>query len=408
MNILCVASYYKPAYVYGGPAYSIPLLCEAMVKAGAHVTVFTTDANGPGKSLNVPLNRPVQVEGVKVYYYPLSQPLARVIPFYSRALDEACIDNIAQFDVVYVPGSWTYTVMVGARSAAKAGIPYVMSPRGNLMDWPMHQKRLKKRLYLALVERGLIDNAAAIHVTCSMEQQHLQKWRFHPPTVTIPNGISIPSSEVLPERGRLRDSLGIPQTGTVSLYSGRLHKTKRVSLTVDAFAGFARERSDAHLLFVGPDEDGSGQRAAQQARELGLSNQVHFAGLLRRNELIQAYIDADVLVLLSYTENFGMVVAESMAVGLPVLLSEEVGLAGEVEEADAGRAVPATPDRVRMAWQELLADPDLREAMGKRGMSLVQERFSVDVVADRMLEMFAAASTEGCGNKLETPIQRES
>jgi glycosyltransferase involved in cell wall biosynthesis len=392
MNILCVAAYYKPAYIYGGPVRSVPDLCEAMARAGARVTVYTTNANGPGQVLNVPTDCPVDVNGVQVRYFPVKWPLARVALFYAPALGKACYDHSDQFDVVYLPGSWTYSTFVGARAALRVQIPYVISPRGSFMDWSMSQKTLKKRLYLALIERHLINGAAAIHVTCALEQQQQEKWRFEPPAVVIPNGVDVARFGGPSCQGKWRQMLGVPPGGTLSLFVGRLHKMKRIDLTIDAFATFARQMPDAHLLIVGPDQDGSGRVARQQAKDLGLTDRVHFAGLLAGSEVRQAYAEADVLVLFSHRENFGMVTAEAMAAGLPALVTREVGLATEVEQADAGLVVAAEPNEAGRVWQRLLSNPALRAAMGERGRALVRERFASDVVATRMLELFATVS----------------
>ena len=395
MNILCVTPYYKPAFVYGGPARSVPSLCEAMVKHGAQVTVFTTNANGPGSVLGVPTSQPLAMGGVDVYYFPVSWPLARIVPFYSPALREACSRRVAQFDLVYIVGNWTYPVLAAAKSSLRESIPYVASPRGSFMDWSMGEKAVKKRLYLAFLERRTIEGAAAIHATSSLEEQQLRGWHFGPMVTVVPNGIDMAPFAELPQRGKLRHSLGIPHIGTLSLFVGRLHKEKRLDLIVAAFATLAQTVLDAHMLIVGWDQDGSGKAAQEQARELGLSHRVHFAGQLTGTGLVQAYADADLLVLLSHRENFGMVAIEAMAVGLPVLLAKEVGLAEEVEQAGAGLVVTAVPDEIGTAWRKLLSNEDLRKAMGSRGKTLVRDRFTSDVVATSMIELFAAVLRRG-------------
>ena len=141
-------------------------------------------------------------------------------------------------------------------------------------------------------------------------------------------------------------------------------------------------------MFVGPDYDGSGKAAEEQALRLGLADRVHFLGLLKGSDLLQAYTDADLLLLLSHRENFGMVAAEAMAAGLPVLLSDDVGLADEVTRAGAGLVVSAMLDNVVEGWSHLLADPVGRRTMGQNGRRLVRKQFASPVVAGRMLQLF--------------------
>ncbi len=388
MRILCVTPYYKPAYIYGGPAHSIPALFEAMARAGASVTVFTTNANGPNRVLDVPKDEVVIVDGVDVVYFPVSKLASRIYPFYSPNLSEGCKSNIHDFNLVYIAGSWTYPVRAGAASSYRHNIPYVISPRGSFMNWSMGEKSIKKHLYLELIERKWINHAATIHVTSRLEEHQLQQWGFHPQVVRIPNGINISPYEKPLERGLLRKKLGISNDEKVTLFVGRLHKEKRLDLIISAFSKIVKLRNDFHLIIVGKDQDGSGMAAQDLVAKLGLSNQVHFVGFLTGSDLAQAYADADLLVLMSHRENFGMVAIEAMAHGLPVLLTKEVGLANEVEEAGAGLVTSSNLEEISASWQKLLLRPDLCKSMGDQGKKLVREQFASDVVATRMIDCF--------------------
>lgn len=388
MRILCVTSYYKPAYVYGGPVKSVAAVCEALARAGQSVTVFTTNANGPGQILREPVDRTVEVNGVEVNYYPVSQPLARYVLFYAPRLGEACRKRVGDFDVAYVNGTWTYPMYAAGTWAHRRGVPYVVSPRGSFMEWSMTQRALKKRLYLALIERRLVNHAAAILCTTNLEREQLKQWGFSPNVIVAPNGIDGRAYEHLPERGALRGALGIRSGASLSLFVGRLHRMKRLDLVVEAFARVVATGADAHLVIVGPGGDSVGRALTGQVAERGLGGRVHLMGLLTGRELLQAYSDADMLVLLSHRENFGMVVVEAMASGLPVLLTEEVGLAQEVTEAGAGYCVKGEPGVVAAQWARMLDTPAERRAMGRRGKTMVQERFDSAVVAKRMIAMF--------------------
>jgi glycosyltransferase involved in cell wall biosynthesis len=393
VRVLCVTGYYKPAHVYGGPVRSISTLCESLTRGGISVTVLTTNANGKGQCLEAPIGRAVTVEGVQVEYYPALWPIAAWLPFYSPGLGKACRRLVPGYDVVYLPATWTYAMLAGARAAQEAGIPYIVSPRGSFMRWSMTQKSLKKRFYLALVERRLIDRAAAIHLTSAMEKEQQERWGFKPPAVIIPNGLDVERFEALPPAGALRRQLGIPPEASLALFVGRLHREKRINLIVEAFALVTKDVPNA------PDEDGSGVHAKTQARRIGLADRIHFTGLLSGAELMQAYADADFLLLLSHRENFGMVVVEAMAAGLPVLLSQEVGLATEVEHARTGFVVTDRAEDVAGAWIRLASDPDLRHKMGNAGRQLVRSEFAAEVVATKMRGLFASVVSRHSGTR---------
>lgn len=389
MRILCATGYYKPAYIYGGPVKSVATLCEGLARMGNQVTVFTTNANGPGKTLAASSAQPQDVNGVRVFYYPVSRSLARLFPFYSPALGTACAASLADYDIIYIPATWTYVMYTVGRQALRRGVPYIVSPRGSFMTWSMAQKALKKRIYLELVERRIIDAAAAIHCTSLLESEQLRQWGFRSKVALVPNAIEAATFQEMPERGALRCKLAIPANATVSLYVGRLHKMKRIDLIVEVFARVVHETNDAHLLVVGPDEDGTGPSVQARAAELGLASRVHFLGLLTGPDLLQAYRDADLLTLLSHRENFGMAAVEAMAAGLPVLLTKEVGLAEEITQAQAGHSVSAQPDQIAEDWVQMLNAPKVRHEMGLRGKAIVRQKFELSMVASQMLKLFA-------------------
>jgi glycosyltransferase involved in cell wall biosynthesis len=393
MRLLCISAYYKPAYVYGGPVKSVSTLCEGLAHSGISVTVLTTNAGGSGRALDVPTNQSVNVDGVEVHYFPLDG-LTRLFPFYFYAptLGQQCRKIISEFDVAYFFGTWTYPMAAGAKAALNADIPYIVSPRGSFMTWAMQQKWVKKRLYLELIEKRLINHAAAIHCTSQLEQEQQQLWGFKPPSFVIRNPLDVARFRHLPERGTLRQSLGLSANHTLSLFVGRLHKEKRLDLIIEAFARIVAAMPNAHLLIIGPEGDGSGQIAKKQVQELGISNHVHFTGMMMGTELLQAYTDADMLVLLSHRESFGMVVVEGMAAGVPVLISREVGLARDVAEAGAGCVVSAKLDEIVQAWRQMLIDSELRQIMGIQGKVLVQQQFSSEVVAAQMLGLISDVS----------------
>jgi glycosyltransferase involved in cell wall biosynthesis len=384
VRILVVAAYYKPATVYGGPVRSVSALCEGLMRAGAQVTVFTTNANGAGL-LTVPTGQPVEVDGVPVYYYPRLGSWLAPSYYYSPGFKKACREKIRKFDVVYICGTWTYAMLAGASAALAAGVPFVVSPRGSFMTWSMRQKPLKKRVYLALAERRRIDQAAAIHCTSSLEEQQLGVWGFRPPVFLIPNGLDLTPFDRLPARGTLRRALGVPPDGTLSLFVGRLHEMKRLDLMIATFARMVQSQPKAHLVIVGPEGDGSGKRAQEQVQALGLSQCVHFAGMLTGMPLMQSYADADLHVLLSHRENFAMVVAEAMAAALPVLVTEQVGLAEEVAKSGAGYRVRPESEAIAKRWSDLLANPELRASMGQKGRDLVERHFATDVISRQMI-----------------------
>ena len=285
-------------------------------------------------------------------------------------------------------------MVAACRAAVRAATPFVASPRGSLMTWSMSQKRLKKRVYWSVVERRLMDRAAAIHCTSELEQEQLAAFELAAPVFIVPNGIDVRPFNALPLRGTLRSELAIGLDTPLTLFVGRLHVMKRLELTVEAFASVVSRCPEAHLAIVGPD-DGARTSLERSVARMRLGERVHVLGLRSGQRLLEAYADADLLVLLSHRENFGMVVAEAMAARLPVLLSSEVGLAAEVKRAEAGVVVGGDASPVAEAWSRLCLDAALRRSMGINGRRLVEQTMAAPVAAARMLRELAARAVAG-------------
>jgi glycosyltransferase involved in cell wall biosynthesis len=384
MKILFITSYYKPAYIYGGPARSIPALCEGLSLIGAGVTVFTTNANGSG-ALNVPVSKPVYADGVQVWYFPRERS-RWALEFYSAELARACEQEIRGFDAVYICATWTYPMLAASKAARQSGIPYVVSPRGSFMARAMSQKWLKKRVYLSLCERKRIDAAVGIHCTSALEAEQTRRFAFKPPIFTVPNPVDLPLPTPSRDRSRIRAELGVPENGTLSICVGRKHVEKRLDLAVEAFARLALDLPSARLALVGPDQGAEGE-LRQLAQRLNVRDKVIFIGLTQGDRVQEIYAAADVLLMLSWRESFGMAAAEALAAGVPVLLSEDVGLAEELGSAGVGRVARPLFTEIHHVWREMLADPRLRE-MGIRGRSFAAEHFSSRAVAGKMLAAF--------------------
>jgi glycosyltransferase involved in cell wall biosynthesis len=353
MRIIVVVPYYRPAYVYGGPVRSISRLAESLATLGNEVSVCSTDANG-GKSIDNSLDERHDIAGVGVFYCRRS-PLSPAHYFWSAGMASRLRGLLGSADIAYIAGMWTYPGLVGPLLARRLGVPYIVSPRGSLMNWSMNQRGLKKRIYLRAIERAAINGAQAIHCTCGAEVTQLKSWGFSPQVVNIPNPIDVQEWKNPQLLGVLRRRVGIPELAPVTIFVGRLHQMKRIVTTVQAFARVARLVADSHLVIAG--EGGDCEMATKMyVSEAGLQGRVHFLGLMSGDAMREVYADADLLILLSHRENFGMVVAEAAAAKVPSLLSPGVGLATDVTAAGAGWVIDPEKDDIAERWASILSD----------------------------------------------------
>ena len=183
-----VASY-RPAVRYGGTIVSVHELCRALAARGHDVHVFTTSVDGPRDS-DVPHDAPVTIDGVHVWYFR-SRRLRRL--YYSPPLARALASQISTFDVVHTHAIYLWPMWMAARASRKAGIPYVVSPRGMLERGLIDSRStLMKKIWIGLIERRNLERAAAIHVTSTRESTEARAFGFELPDIfEIPNGVAL-------------------------------------------------------------------------------------------------------------------------------------------------------------------------------------------------------------------------
>ena len=370
MKILHVVPSYLPARRYGGPIESVHGLCRALAARGHEVAVATTNVDGPGDT-DVPLATPVAMDGVRVHYFP-SRRGRRL--YYSPPMREFLHESMARWDLVHTHSVFLWPTTAAARIARAAGKPYVVSPRGMLVPSLIERRStLAKRAWIALFERRNIEGAAAIHVTSAIERRDLEALglsarRFF----EVPNGFDPPaaSSGAAPEEGL---------APSYALFLGRLSWKKGLEPLVESLA----QVSGIDLVIAGNDEEGARPGLEALARRAGVHDRVHFVGFVqgaRKQRLIER---AAMLVLPSLSENFGNVVIEAMAAGIPVVVSPEVGAAEAVQAARAGLVAPPDPKALALAIATLARDEGLRREMGENAR-VAARAFAWENVAQRM------------------------
>jgi len=391
MNLIYINSYYEPAFVYGGPVKIEAALHKALVNLGVKVTVLTTDANGRQR-LDVPLGQPRDLDGVQVLYSAVRNVPPRSF-FYSPGLVRACAQQIESRDLAILGSFWSHAMGAAVRACKRSSIPYIIPMHGQLMPWALKQHRLRKYLHLALIGRRYLNGAAALHCATSVEADSLTRLQLSTPSFVVPYGVDLEYWSNLPVRGGFRDSLGIPQDALVLLFLGRLHHVKRPDVALQAVAAIGR--SDTHLVFVGPDESGLEAQLRAQSVDLEYAERVHFTGLRTGPGILQAFADADLLVMPSIMESFGLSAIEAMAAGLPILVSENVPVGAHAAAAGAGCMVPGTTAAFAQALAEIVNEPEQLKAMGKRARRLAEREFDISVVAQRMLNQYRSVIDTG-------------
>lgn len=387
MKLLHVVPFYLPAFRYGGPVRSVHGLCKSLVRLGHRVRVLTTDIDGPHR-LEVPTERPLMLDGVALRYLPVRWP-RRVTR--APAMNRELMGLLPEVDLVHLHAVWQWPTWVGGRMAERAGVPYVLSPRGMLVrDLIERKSRLAKKAWLALIERRTLARAAAIHCTSELEAAEIRALGLDlAPIVVIPNGVDLPDTDPDPAIAELLWA-GRPRGGRL-LYLGRISWEKGI----DRLIGALPMVPGAVLVVAGNDETGATERLVRLASQLHVRDRVRFLGRVEGDRKWALIAGADLLALPSLSENWGMVVTEALGMGVAVVVTERVGAAELVREHGLGLVVHGSPQSLARAINELLGDPMRRRSMGARGRRIVSERFSHDVVAQKMSDVHAAILARG-------------
>jgi glycosyltransferase involved in cell wall biosynthesis len=388
MRILHVAPSYYPAVRYGGPIWSVRGLAKGQAALGHEVHVFTTNADGPGR-LDVPTDRPVMLDGVHVHYFPLGWP-ARL--YRSPILARALSDHVAGFDVVQLHSVFLWPTLKAARAAKRAGVPYVVSPRGMLVKDLLRAKSgLLKRAWIALFERKTLEGARFIHVTADVEAQEMQAFGITlPAVVTVANGVEPPDEY---DTDAVSDDVNMAITkGSYLLSLGRLSWKKNLIALIDAMAGVRGQR----LIIAGNDDEGHAAELRNRIAEAGLGERISVLDRAVDNaDKEELFARCDLFVLPSLSENFGNTALEAMARGKAAVVTHGCGVAEIVNEGKAGLVCNPDPASIGAAITVLLTDEAKRIACGASGRTLAEERYGWKHIAAAMVRAYANAGVAG-------------
>jgi len=381
MKLLHVVPTYLPALRYGGPIVSVHRLCAALVKAGHQVDVLTTNVDGERDSA-VALGTRVDIDGVGVYYFP-SRWLRRL--YYAPTMRRWLRQHVADYDLVHLHSVFLWPTLVAARSASARGVAFVVSPRGMLVQELVRARsRWLKTAWITLFERRTLVEAAAIHLTSTVEQQALVDFPLRTPArlVVIPNGVAA----VAPAPA----AANAPRPAPYVLMLGRISWKKRIERAIDAVALVPGLR----LVIAGGDDEGRLPALRAQVQRLGLSDRVAFVGAVAGEQKQALLREALALLMVSYTENYGNVVLEALAQATPAIVLPQIGAADAVRAAAAGWVIDDHPAALVACLRELLADPQQAKIRGARGADYVRRELTWDGIAGHMAALYAEILAE--------------
>lgn len=347
-----------------GPSYSVVRLCRSLIDQNFDVTLATLS-----KELMAG-----QVTFLKVFPSRFGPKRLGCSPLMRTWLESE--GRNGRVSLIHNHSLWMMPNVYPGWVAKKYKVPYIVSPRGTLSKWALTNGSKIKKIFWPLVQRPSMEALTCWHATAESEYRDIRRIGFRQPVAVIPNGIDIPE---LPEKDR-------SQNHTL-LFLGRIHPKKGLDMLLPAWKKIQDRFPSWRLLIIGPDNGGYLGEIQRFANDLRLQR-VKFSGPLYGKDKWTAYRNADLFVLPSYSENFGMAVAEALASGVPAIVSKGAPWEG-LDARNAGRWIDINIDALVGCLSELMSyTSETLNKMGQRGRMWMQQEYSWDKIGQKMAETY--------------------
>ena len=357
-------------YSDGGPARSVPALAEAMAEHGAEVTVFC--------------HRPPTID---LTPFPNTR-------FISGDISAASAGG--KPDIIHDHGLWLPSNHKVAGFSRRHRIPRIVSPRGMLEPWCLKHKRLRKQLAWRLYQHHDLLSADCLHATSAAESAQFRSLGFRQPIISIPNGVTLPDEDASDDLTEHADSKEI-------LFLSRIHPVKGLMNLLDAWKLSAAP--GWKLRIVGSDEDGHRRELDERIRALQAENEIRTDDAVHSDQKWTLLKNAAVVVLPSFSENFGIIVAEALGVGTPVITTTGTPWS-EIESRQCGwYTKPTVPDLADALKSAMAVTPAERNLMGRRGRQWIRESFTRQKTGRQMLDCCEWLLGRTAGGNTEIPVR---
>jgi len=333
----------------------------------------------------VPLDRPVEQDGYQVRYFRCS-PFRRYK--FSVVLLRWLADHAGDFDLAHIHALFSPVSSVAATIARWQRLPYLLRPLGTLDPADLRKKRQLKQLYAGLVERSNLAGAQAIHFTSAQEAAVSERFGVTTHDLVIPLGVELPNR--LPDPSRVLADWCIPADRPLILFLSRIDPKKGLDLLLPALQQLLAEGKKFHFVLAGgnPQDPDYEQQICTQILSSALAQHTTITGFVTGDHKAALLQTADLFVLPSYYENFGIAVAEAMAVGVPVVISDQVHICNQVQQAAAGWVSTCDVLSLTQALRAALQDPIARQQRGSAARQYALQHYSWQAIAQQTIAAY--------------------
>jgi glycosyltransferase involved in cell wall biosynthesis len=375
------------ALVRGGPSLAVIEMVKALCLEGVDTEITTTNDSGPDL-LDVPLGVLQDYKGVRVRFFSrFSPPIPAIREFgFAAGLTLWLWKHLRDYDIVHIHAIFSYPSTIAMVIARIQKIPYIVSPHGLLCHWSLQQGKLKKDIYLNLIEKANLHGAKYLHLTAVQEKKELDILGWNLSSFILPLGLDLPV-KIANARKKLHQTLNIPLEVPIILFLSRLHPKKGLDYLIPALSKL-HNQNFAFVLAGSGDSEYEGE-LEKILQENNLSDRTHKLGFVAGEKKDICLQGADLYALTSYSENFGIAVLEALASGTPALVTTGVALSDLVKEQNLGWVVDLKIEAIVSSIQEFLDNPDMAKQKGERAAEYIAKHYAWEKIALNLKAIYA-------------------
>jgi len=383
MKVLHLIGFYPEI---GGPFSVVKELLMKLSQKGINIKVLSPiPKNYDKEKLNFVKELPFEVEYIE-------EQLPRfIMPSFSLKF----IDKIKQEEIDLIHIAMPFDFYNIATYFSKK--PYLISLHGTFMKEAykmMKLKKMKKDFYMNIIGKKILKKANRIHLLTQEEREHFLEFypEFENKIRVVPNGLDLSQYEVSLSKSDLINKYPNLKDKKIILFLSRINWKKGLDVLIPAFAKLYKEDKSFHLLIVGKDDgDGYENKVRQWVNEYGLTDAVTFTGLLTGRDKLLVFYGSDIFVLPSYSEGLPTAILEAMACGIPIVVSDKVGISREIMQYNAGTIVKTNVEDVYDGIRNVFQNLDKAKEMALNGKKMVHNLYDINKVADEMIKMYEEA-----------------
>jgi glycosyltransferase involved in cell wall biosynthesis len=370
--------------IYGGPSQMIRGLSAGLAATGAQVTVLTTDANGDSGQppLDVPLGTAIDQDGYQVIHFAC-RPFKRYK--FSLELLQWLHRHGRDYDIIHIHALFSPISSWSAWVARQIGVPYILRPLGTLDPADLQKKKILKQLYAAVLEGPNLKGSAAVHFTSDQEAATSERFGATTTDWIYPLGVQLPEAQ-----GNPREKYHLDQPWPIVLFMSRIDPKKGLDLLIPALEQLTAELPPFYFVLAGGNPQDPDYEAAIRDRltHSSLNDRTRALGFVSGGAKTALLAAADLFVLPSYYENFGIAVAEAMHVATPVLISDQVHIHNDISQSESGWVCACSTESLVQNLRLALSDEVDRSKRAQNAQIYAQTHYNWATIAPRLIAAY--------------------